>query len=56
MVGVEGLAAYLPQLWDTWESAANQERILWAAQSIESEPTLLGLSPHLLLIATVPGR
>lgn len=56
LVGVEGLAAYLPQLWDTWESAANQERILWAAQSIESEPTLLGLSPHLLLIATVPGR
>jgi hypothetical protein len=39
-----------------WENAANKGRILWAAQSIESEPTLLGLSRHLLLIATVPGR
>lgn len=56
LVGVEGLAAYLPQLSDAWQNRANRELILWAAQSIESEPTLLGLSPHLLLMATTASR
>jgi ubiquinone/menaquinone biosynthesis C-methylase UbiE len=56
LVGVEGLAAYLPQLSDAWQNTANRELILWAAQSIESEPTLLGLSPHLLLMATTASR
>ncbi|HZC73699.1 MAG TPA: methyltransferase domain-containing protein [Jatrophihabitans sp.] len=55
LVGVEGLAAYLPQLSDSWENADSRDVILWAAQTIEAEPTLLGLSPHLLLIATAPA-
>jgi SAM-dependent methyltransferase len=56
MVGIEGLAAYLPQLAGDWENEADRDKILWAAQAIESEPTLLGLSLHLLLIATAPNR
>ncbi len=33
----------------------SRDTILWAARAVESEPTLLGLGPHLLLVATVPS-
>jgi ubiquinone/menaquinone biosynthesis C-methylase UbiE len=55
LVGLEGLAVYLPQVADNWEREGDKETILWAARAVESEPTLLGLSPHLLLVATVPN-
>jgi SAM-dependent methyltransferase len=55
LIGVEGLGVYLPQLADNWESAADRDLILWAARAVESEPTLLGLSPHLLLVANAPA-
>ena len=51
LVGIEGLAVFLPHLVDHWEQAADREVIMWSARAIESEPTLLGLSPHLLLAA-----
>jgi ubiquinone/menaquinone biosynthesis C-methylase UbiE len=51
LVGIEGLAAYLPQLAERWDDRRDRDVILWAARAIEAEPTLLGLSPHLLLIA-----
>jgi ubiquinone/menaquinone biosynthesis C-methylase UbiE len=50
LVGLEGLAGYLPQLGPRWENPVDRDVILWAARVIESEPSLLGLSPHLLLI------
>jgi len=53
--GIEGLAAYLPELEDNWENEADRDTILWAARAVESEPTLIGVSPHLLLVATVPN-
>ncbi len=51
LVGLEGLAGWLPQLADHWEAPEGRERILWAARAIESEPSLIGLSGHLLAIA-----
>lgn len=51
LVGVEGLAAYLPQLRQNWDDSSQRELILWAARSVEAEQSLLGLSPHLLLVA-----
>lgn len=54
LVGVEGLAVYLPQLAEKWDNSSQRDMILWAARSVESEPSLLGLSPHMLLIATTP--
>jgi ubiquinone/menaquinone biosynthesis C-methylase UbiE len=53
-VGVEGLAVYLPQLAENWQNPADRNTILWAARAVESEPSLLGLSPHLLLVSTAP--
>jgi 2-polyprenyl-3-methyl-5-hydroxy-6-metoxy-1,4-benzoquinol methylase len=52
LVGLEGLGVYLPQLAEEWGNDAARDVILWAARAVESEPTLLGLSPHIMLIAT----
>ena len=55
IVGVEGLAGWLPQLLaDRWSDPLARERIVWAAAAIEAEPSLRGLSPHLLAVAEVP--
>ena len=55
LVGIEGLTAYLPKLADNWENEADRDTILWAARVVESETTLLGVSPHLLLVAAAPN-
>jgi ubiquinone/menaquinone biosynthesis C-methylase UbiE len=54
LVGVEGLAVWLGHLAERWDDQADRERILWAARMVEKEPTLIGLSPHLLLLARKP--
>jgi ubiquinone/menaquinone biosynthesis C-methylase UbiE len=54
LLGVEGLAGWLPHLAAAWGDAAKREQILFAAEAVESEPTLAGLSAHLLLVAKRP--
>jgi ubiquinone/menaquinone biosynthesis C-methylase UbiE len=51
LVGVEGIAGWLPHLDARWGRDADRETILEATRLIEAEPTLLGLSAHLLAIA-----
>jgi ubiquinone/menaquinone biosynthesis C-methylase UbiE len=51
LVGVEGIAGWLPHLDARWRRDADRETILEATRLIEAEPTLLGLSAHLLAIA-----
>lgn len=55
LVGLEGLGGWLHQLAVHWEDPVGRERIIWAAEVIESEPSLLGLSGHLLLVARRPS-
>lgn len=50
LVGVEGLPGWL-QLDHQWESIDGREAILFAARATEAEPSLLGLSAHLLAVA-----
>lgn len=50
LVGIEGLAGWLPQLADRWADPEAREAILFSARSIESERSLLGLSAHLSLV------
>ena len=52
LLGVEGMTAWIPGLQARWHDPAARDVIVEAARSIESEPTLLGLGPHLLAIAT----
>jgi ubiquinone/menaquinone biosynthesis C-methylase UbiE len=51
LVGVEGLAGWLPHLADRWEDPEARELILYSARAVEAEPSLLGLSAHLLAVA-----
>ena len=51
LVGVEGIAGWLPHLDARWRRDADRETILEATRLIEAEPTLLGLSAHLLAVA-----
>ncbi|MEY2423683.1 MAG: hypothetical protein QOI95_3750 [Acidimicrobiaceae bacterium] len=52
--GVEGLGGWLPQLAEQWETDDGRRTILDAARAVETEPSLQGLSAHLLLIASAP--
>jgi ubiquinone/menaquinone biosynthesis C-methylase UbiE len=55
ILGVEGIAVWLPHLDARWRRDADRETILEATRMIEAEPTLLGLSAHLLAIARREG-
>jgi SAM-dependent methyltransferase len=51
LVGVEGLAGWLPHLAERWDDDADRDLILWSARAVEAQPSLLGLSAHLLAVA-----
>jgi ubiquinone/menaquinone biosynthesis C-methylase UbiE len=55
LFGIEGLAAWLPQLDAVWATADGRETILDAVRATESEVSLRGLSPHMLLV-TRPAK
>jgi len=54
LVGVEGPGWVVPDLDSRWSDARERERLLWAARMVEREPTLLGLSPHLIAVGRRP--
>src|SRR5207249_4277209 len=49
LLGIEGPAAPFP--FD-WNDPAQRERMLFAARATEREPSLLGLSAHILAVTT----
>lgn len=55
VLGVEGLAGWLPDLVERWSDPAARETMLYSARAVESEPCLLGLSAHLLVVANLPS-
>lgn len=55
LVGVEDLRGWLPHLAARWTREHDRRTIVDAATLIEAEPSLLGLSAHLMLIARVPA-
>ena len=54
VVAVEGPAASMPDFDRRFSDAATRERLLAFLRTVESEPALLGASPHLLAIARRP--
>lgn len=54
LLGVEGPGAYLPDLQERWNDAEARTAILDVARRLESVPEMLGVSPHLLLVASRP--
>jgi ubiquinone/menaquinone biosynthesis C-methylase UbiE len=55
LLGVEGPGWLVPDLKSRWSDDRERELLLWAARVVEHEPTLLGLSPHLLVVARRPA-
>lgn len=51
VVGVEGMGGWLRHLAPDWDEPERREVILEAARAIEAEPSLAGLSPHLVAVA-----
>ncbi|KQY46420.1 bifunctional 2-polyprenyl-6-hydroxyphenol methylase/3-demethylubiquinol 3-O-methyltransferase UbiG [Cellulomonas sp. Root137] len=51
-VGVEGLAHWIRAIAPALDHAADREVVLDSARVIEAEPSLLGLSSHLITVAT----
>ena len=51
VVGVEGIAGWFHKLFDQWEDTAHRDAILFAARATEAEPSLIGASTHLLMVA-----
>ena len=47
LLGIEGPGGFVG---DGWGDPAQREGVLWAARAVEREPTLLGLSGHLLAV------
>lgn len=54
--GVEGLAGWLAHLADRWDADHDRQVIIDAARAVETEPSLMGVSAHLLLVGRVPDR
>lgn len=52
LIGVEGLAAWLPDLAKRWQNPDDRETILFSARATESDPSLRGLGPHIVAVAT----
>jgi len=51
---VEGPGAQMPDFTRRWADASARERLLAFLRSVEAEPSLAGVSPHLLAIARRP--
>jgi len=51
VIGIEGPAGYVG---DGWQDPRQQDTLLRVARLVEQEPSLLGLSPHLLTVARRP--
>lgn len=54
VVGVEGVAGWFGDVFEHWDDAACRDAILFAARAVESEPSLIGASTHLLMVARRP--
>jgi SAM-dependent methyltransferase len=51
VVGVEGVAGWLRDLFDRWDDPGVRDLVLYAARAVESEPSVVGASAHLLMVA-----
>jgi ubiquinone/menaquinone biosynthesis C-methylase UbiE len=51
LVGLEGLGAVLPHFEAVWADKTARAKLLSLLRSVESDPALLGVSPHILAVA-----
>lgn len=51
LLAVEGISWVTPELNTVWENVDAREKLLDMVRLTESEPSLLGMSPHFLAVA-----
>jgi SAM-dependent methyltransferase len=54
VLALEGPGAYIPDFAGRWANPVTRERLLEFLRRVETEPSLLGVSPHLLAVARRP--
>lgn len=50
-IAVEGCIWFTPHLAEKWEDEASRERLLEIVRLTETEPEMMGMSPHFLVVA-----
>ena len=50
-IAVEGCIWFTPHLTEKWEDEASRERLLEIVRITETEPEMMGMSPHFLMVA-----
>ena len=55
LYGLEGPAWMLPDFAERWADARRRSDVVRVARALESEPSILGVSAHLLVVARKPG-
>ena len=50
-IAVEGCIWFTPHLTENWEDKASRERLLEIVRITETEPEMMGMSPHFLVVA-----
>ena len=50
-IAVEGCIWFTPHLQEKWEDDASRERLLDLVRMTETEPEMMGMSPHFLMVA-----
>lgn len=55
-LAIEGPAWLLQNFDAHWNDTGRRERLLGAIRSVEREPSVLGISAHLLAVARKPAR
>ena len=50
-IAVEGCIWFTPHLQEKWEDDASRERLLDLVRMTETEPEMMGMSPHFLVVA-----
>lgn len=50
VLGVEGIAGWMRDLGPRMDDAADLETLLWSARVVEGEPSVAGLSPHIVAV------
>jgi SAM-dependent methyltransferase len=56
LYGIEGPGWILPDLDERWKDQERREMLLQVARALESEPSVLGCSAHLMVIGRRPRR
>ncbi len=51
LYAVEGPAAWISDFVSRWEDEKSRKEILWIARTVECEPSIIGVSPHILCVA-----